>query len=74
MVTDDFLKLMHFAQLLQEVIPILGRYIQEEIPAIVADQKINDDHRQMSLPLVYYDDPLPNGFDGDDEIISLEVL
>ncbi len=74
MIADDFFQLMQFAQLLQEVIPILGRYMQEEIPVIVADQRINDDHRQMSLPLVYYDDPLPNGSDGDDEIISPEVL
>jgi hypothetical protein len=56
MTTHEFLQLIHFSTLLDQVIPVLGRLLEEELPQIVADERHNDHHRQMTLPLAERDD------------------
>ncbi|MCP4407105.1 MAG: hypothetical protein GY807_04965 [Gammaproteobacteria bacterium] len=57
MKTDELFQLIQFAALLKDVIPILGRFLEEEAPAIVADESRNDLHRQLILPLADSDEP-----------------
>lgn len=61
--THEFFQLLQFATLLKEVIPTLGHFLQEEIPVIVADEKHNDLHRQLVLPLADPDEPSRSYFD-----------
>lgn len=56
MTTRELLQLIHFATLLDQVIPVLGRLLEEELPQIVADERHNDHHRQLTLPLAELDE------------------
>jgi len=51
MKTHELFQLIQFARLLKDVIPILGRLLEEEVPVIVAHENRNDLHRQLILPL-----------------------
>ena len=49
-------QLMQFATLLNRVIPLLGRLLEEELPRIGAQECHNDLHRQLALPLADLDE------------------
>ena len=53
----ELFQLSHLAQLLKEVSTIIARYREEELPAILENQRRNDHRRQLSLPLVGPDEP-----------------
>jgi len=63
MKTDELFQLIDFVTLLKDVIPILGRFLEEEAPVIVADESRNDLHRQLVLPLVDPNEPSLPYFD-----------
>ena len=48
---DDYYQILRLAQLLEEVGPIIGRYLEEEVPCLLAEERSYDRTRQMSLPL-----------------------
>ena len=56
MKTDELFQLIHFATLLDQVIPLLGRLLEEELPSRVAEERHNDLHRQLVLPLADLDE------------------
>lgn len=60
--THELFALTQFATLLDKVIPILGRLLQEELPLIAAAERKNDLHRQLVLPLADLDEA-SRGFD-----------
>ena len=55
--SDELFQLIQFATLLDRVVPVLGRLLEEELPALVADERDNDLHRQLVLPLADLDEP-----------------
>jgi len=53
----EYYQLLQLAALLEQVTPILGRFLEEEVPVIVADENRNDLRGQLSLPLADPDEP-----------------
>ncbi len=51
MKSDELFQIWQLARLLEEVVPIIGRYLEEEVPLLLAKANMNDLSRQMDLPL-----------------------
>ena len=57
MKSHEHFQLFQLAALLDQAIPLLGRFLEEEFPVIVADESRNDLRRQLILPLADPDEP-----------------
>lgn len=49
----ELCKLVQLTDLLKEMTPVLARFLETEVPLIVAKENCNDLRHQLDLPLTY---------------------
>ena len=48
---DEFCKVLHFAHALEGVLPVLARFLEQEVDGLLSRQYPDTDFRQLLLPL-----------------------